>query len=407
MSLEIKSAESYVRIAHISDIHLMEHTRLALSVNALSEIAVDVRKRMVDFIVLTGDFSGRDAPHRLSNNERAAFAGFVRALSDVAPVIIIRGNHDSLGELRLFEKCRGENPITVFGDRQGVLHLLTAHNIGINFIAVPWMPMRTLGDDLTRMTVQDAIPIATERIAEFINTEIDKEEYNVVLMHGTVEGSAYSTNDGRFEISSPRDVIFPRNWFLQFPDVDYFALGHLHVRQQILPNVWYAGSPYPVDYSEKTPKGYLIVDIQKGKEPKVREVEVDSWRMLTVDAEWYAESTGDEGSWRTTPLAGMGRNELDNTFVKLRVLIPEHCDHTTIDFASVQTKVLSNGGFFSLDDVQIKRYRDKKEVSYDILLKETMQDKIAHFCKEKEYSPETTTQLLQRLEEINEHRTSA
>ena len=47
----------------------------------------------------------------------------------------------------------------------------------------------------------------------------------------------------------------------------YVGLSHIHLRQQLAPRVWYAGSLSRCDYSEREEKGYNLVTL---KEPGVR-----------------------------------------------------------------------------------------------------------------------------------------
>jgi DNA repair exonuclease SbcCD nuclease subunit len=51
---------------------------------------------------------------------------------------------------------------------------------------------------------------------------------------------------------------------------DYIALGHDHRQMKLAPNAWYAGSPERWRFDETAfKKGFLVVDIEVGKEPVV------------------------------------------------------------------------------------------------------------------------------------------
>jgi DNA repair exonuclease SbcCD nuclease subunit len=41
----------------------------------------------------------------------------------------------------------------------------------------------------------------------------------------------------------------------------YIGLGHIHLRQQLAPRIWYAGSLSRCDYSEVEDKGYNLVTL--------------------------------------------------------------------------------------------------------------------------------------------------
>jgi exonuclease SbcD len=86
---------------------------------------------------------------------------------------------------------------------------------------------------------------------------------SVVLAHAFVAGSPEAA--GRMASDSERDIsvggiqIAPTRLFT---DVGYAALGHLHGRATLAPNVRYSGSPLAYSFSEAgQPKGSWLVDL--------------------------------------------------------------------------------------------------------------------------------------------------
>ena len=56
-------------------------------------------------------------------------------------------------------------------------------------------------------------------------------------------------------------------------EADYVALGHLHRRQSLSPTLWYSGSPLAMSFAEvDQTKGALLVELEPGKAPVVREL---------------------------------------------------------------------------------------------------------------------------------------
>lgn len=69
-----------------------------------------------------------------------------------------------------------------------------------------------------------------------------------------------------------------------FDKVDYAALGHIHRQQQMGDKAWYSGSPEYMDFGEEgQQKGFLLVDFNKGKPPKVEVIDSQPRPMLSVD----------------------------------------------------------------------------------------------------------------------------
>ena len=55
----------------------------------------------------------------------------------------------------------------------------------------------------------------------------------------------------------------------------YIGLSHIHLRQELAPRIWYAGSLARCDYSETEDKGYNLVTLkQPGSAPDLTDLEV-------------------------------------------------------------------------------------------------------------------------------------
>lgn len=65
---------------------------------------------------------------------------------------------------------------------------------------------------------------------------------------------------------------------------DYWALGHVHLRQCLAeaPAVWYPGNPQGRNWRESGPKGGLMVDVERGTKARVRFVPFGRVRFETV-----------------------------------------------------------------------------------------------------------------------------
>ena len=50
---------------------------------------------------------------------------------------------------------------------------------------------------------------------------------------------------------------------------DYLALGHIHRRQQLSNQAHYSGSPLPISFDEPAEHGVLVVELDRGKTPRV------------------------------------------------------------------------------------------------------------------------------------------
>ncbi|MHA1769143.1 MAG: metallophosphoesterase family protein [Candidatus Thorarchaeota archaeon] len=79
-------------------------------------------------------------------------------------------------------------------------------------------------------------------------------------------------------------------------DYDYVALGHDHRQRKVSPKCWYAGSPERWRFDEAgLDKGFLVVDIELNKDPKVTQHKIEFARpvineTLAIDADETKES---------------------------------------------------------------------------------------------------------------------
>lgn len=267
----------------VSDLHLNERVRFNAHVDVLGAAWNVINERAVDLVVVTGDLAGWDAPHRLTDAERDELAQWLRALSRRCPVVIIRGNHDSISGLGVFEQCAREHPIVVLNSPDMVSN---TNRISVEYPfpdvrvgCLPWLPKRDL---LTSKEV--LLPIADQqRISEGRLADRYRDiavQADVMLAHLPVRGGMMSPT----VVSSGQDVHLDPAVFTVHPNVRYHALGHFHLPQAFPGNAQYAGSIVPTNHGEQGERGLWLVDLDH---PEAREfVPLPSWRFATVTAEW-------------------------------------------------------------------------------------------------------------------------
>lgn len=106
-----------------------------------------------------------------------------------------------------------------------------------------------------------------ERFFQRIIEQLSRESLPTVLMaHLYVSGAAL--NGSR----QPRDIVGGSD-AMALDDItdgyDYMALGHIHRRQRLSARAYYSGSPLPISFDEPAEHGVLLVELEKGEEPRV------------------------------------------------------------------------------------------------------------------------------------------
>ena len=123
-----------------------------------------------------------------------------------------------------------------------------------------------------------------ERFFQRIIEQLSRESLPTVLMaHLYVSGAAL--NGSR----QPRDIVGGSD-AMALGDItggyDYLALGHIHRRQRLSPRAYYSGSPLPISFDEPAEHGVLLVELEKGEEPRVDFRQMKTLRpLLTLPKE--------------------------------------------------------------------------------------------------------------------------
>lgn len=272
-----------MRLAHVSDWHLgiatYRHDRRRDLEEVLDQTVEHCRAFAPDLILHTGDLFHHVRP---GLDDIRLACETLRRLAEVAPVVVLCGNHDSPAQLRFLDEF-------VFAEER------------VRFIDVPKRPQdggvidfeMLDGDQRVRLA---AIPfISAERMVEVfedprtwmtdyadrvrrIQDALDdglrdnfQPDRDVLLFaaHLHITGAQVTRSERALHIS---DTYAAHAEAL--PTVSYAAFGHIHKAQR-LPGTqlgWYAGSPIPLDFGEEgDTKVMLLVEAEPGRPAKVTE----------------------------------------------------------------------------------------------------------------------------------------
>lgn len=252
------------KFLHTADLHLNTLRRfsnfyLDRARGCLVEIYRIAREHKVDFIVVAGDvYDRRDITHA----ERLLLSEWLAACD--VPIVMISGNHDKRS-LDVGDTCI--TYLSTVSKRLGN-HLIydgppkVHKQFGCYLILLPyqgWMDqelfliMQTLLED----HCSDDIPV-------------------IVVMHEAVQGCK---TDVGLTITKANQIRLDDS----FPKVTYWALGDMHMSQQILGNARYSGSPHQTRFDEIENKGVLIVDTDAPTQPNFVPVPSIPLRILTEE----------------------------------------------------------------------------------------------------------------------------
>lgn len=243
-----------MRIALVSDSHWDETSRFEECARVHDWIAEDIARQGVDLVLHGGDvFERKSTPA-----ERAAFARWVRAVTEVAPLVIVRGNHDALGDLPLFSKLRTKHPVIVEEGAQ-------VHRFGWCDVACLAWPRKAGVLALAQMTHAEGEQAAQEALRSVLrgmgHEMADSSAPRILLAHAMVSGSRTST--GQPLVGCDMELSISD---LELCRADVVALGHIHKGQEWTASngapVIYPGSPRRTAFGEAEPKGYTLIEME-------------------------------------------------------------------------------------------------------------------------------------------------
>ncbi len=331
-----------IRVLHFADVHIgMENYGKTDPETGVSSRALDFLARMddmieyaragdVDLAIFAGDAFRSRSPNPTYQRE---FAARIHQLSQLAPIVLLVGNHDApmsaakANAIEIFQTLDVPG-IWVAGDYE-VRRLETKRGAVIVGAAPYPIRARLLADADTRgMTIaeqDDALERALQGQLRSLSRKADElapaDAPRLLSGHFSVAGAAWGSERS---VMLGRDVVAnlaplaDQTW-------DYVALGHIHRHQNLTadredaPPVVYSGSLERIDFGEEgDAKGFCWVALARDS-TTWEFVELPARKMLTLKADCRAidNPTGQV-------LAEMKRRDLQDAVVRLVIkLTPE------------------------------------------------------------------------------------
>jgi exonuclease SbcD len=308
-----------LRLLHTSDLHITEGPRLADQADVLTAIVRSAIAGDIVCSVITGDLAGTAVPHVATVAERAMLADFFQRLSLLGPVVIVRGNHDNVEDIALYARLRGHHPIVVATSPESYDFETKAGPIEV--YALPWVTTASVSAALVaaggtpgvEMVRGEAIRLFSEFVESWVRSSPRRPGVPRILAGHVAIGGARTAGG---EVLLGYDVELPGALFARLP-VDYVALGHIHLAQEVAPRVHYAGSPSPHAFDEEDPKGWWLVGLgDVGPEGDMHMVRIPSPAppVYTLDARY------ENGAWS---LSHDYMQIVEGAEIRVRVSIPE------------------------------------------------------------------------------------
>lgn len=257
-----------IKFIHAADLHLdtpfsgLEQTSKELAeklrvapYESLANIVDAAIEEAVDFVLLAGDLYNTK---RVNIKAQSLFVEQLNRLAEAEiKVFLIRGNHDFLTEdEKTLTLPFPENVYTYDAD-------VSTH------IAETKQSKRVAVTGFSYETQW----VFDRKIEEYPNRAANVD-LHIGLLHGSADGlEATEANYAPFTVNEMR----AKNY-------DYWALGHIHQRQQLAENIHYSGNIQGLHKNETGPKGCLLVE-WSNREQKINFIPTAPiiWESVEVD----------------------------------------------------------------------------------------------------------------------------
>lgn len=256
-----------MKFIHVADIHASRE-RLPQTLSILNTLTERVKKGDIDFIVFAGDFWDST----ITATKGSGFSDIIsaiRTLESFTHLYFIYGTpaHEPNGSLDAFQSSK-----TTIVNEMKCVSCEVCH-----IVCIP-EPRRS---EYITDSVQKTNDLINSSIEKWIKKTakwhegrkeylpvLDAYEYDkplIVVYHGEVKGAVYQNG-----VSASSPTAIPKK-LLQSLNADYYALGHIHMPQEVFKNAWYPGSACPKNFGEVHDGHYNLVTIEDGK-TKVEQV---------------------------------------------------------------------------------------------------------------------------------------
>ncbi|GAA5206586.1 exonuclease SbcCD subunit D [Microbacterium kyungheense] len=281
-----------MRILHTSDWHIGRsfhgHATLDALRGVLDALVGQVRDHHVDVVIVAGDVFDSATP---AAGAYTLLTDALRGIADAgATVVVTSGNHDSAARLGfqsgllrdgvhvLTDPAAIGTPVTVH-DEHGPVHVYGIPFLEPVLMRAEWPEVRSQADVLAR-----AMDIVRADAAA-------RGGRTIAVAHCFAAGVEPTPHLERDIQQGGLDIV-PLS---AFDGVDYMALGHIHGRQQLAPNVRYAGAPLHYSFDEgHKPRGSWLVELTADGLGEVEWMPLPVPRALTTLTATLDELLADE-----------------------------------------------------------------------------------------------------------------
>jgi len=288
-----------LRICHTGDWHLStKHQRYRTLRRSLSTICDQAREAEVDLVVVAGDIMELHP----GPDDVEAVQEMLDSFSIVAPVVVVRGNHDPESWWPVLGRTATRGPVHLSRVPETLALLEAGDLCRLNAVAEPdrlriravvhTLPWPAKGHLLSLLPAlpspEESDQVVRELLSNIIRgfrTDRESTGYtgpSILLGHVEVHGSVMDSGQPN---AAPGLTVSVHD--IEESGCPVIALGHIHARQGMGDSTYYCGSPCRLTWGEAgaASKGWNLIEFEDdGSDWRVEQHDVPSPRLWTVGA---------------------------------------------------------------------------------------------------------------------------
>ena len=260
-----------LRFVHVGDMHIDYDEKVKAKIQpSLNQILDFCKTNKVDAVIIPGDLTHRKQSYA-NHSGIPMLLDFLKKLSaEVGAIFITKGNHDEPGSIALLHQLEAnifahEYPVVLGvnfdGNECGAIDLMRYDPPADDFdFIVSLMPYPNKAMFLSDTSIDNNNAEFVEKfedVFELVGTLTEDFRCPKILgFHGNVVGSRLSSGQ---TLQSQDIMVAPST--IEKAKADYYALNHIHLRQEIRPNMIYAGGIANFNWGETENKSFDVFEI--------------------------------------------------------------------------------------------------------------------------------------------------
>lgn len=228
-----------------------------------TQLADLMREEQPDALLVSGDVYDSYMPSNAAAKQLNTALLSLHEASPETEIILTAGNHDSGLRLEAAAPPWLSHKIHLIGTIDPTLERNRIEIEGKGVVmAIPFCYPANFPHQES-----DKVEERQKSFFQRVSEQLSKEILPTVLM-AHLYLSGVQLNGTR----QPRDIVGGSE-AMPLSDIgtgyDYLALGHIHRRQRVGDRALYSGSPLPISFDEPAEHGVLVVELDRGKTPRV------------------------------------------------------------------------------------------------------------------------------------------